>query len=297
MEKIPAERILRDYVSAERFMACADVIWSTDRRSGRPRWRGVIPAGSLVYAKRDHAGMLFRELARTRSRIVLVTAESDDAVIDGAAREIPAQVAAWFSTNSSDSLVGSIPLGLGNSYCQVTAKAGDLARVAGLDLPRDKWLLVNFRPETNPARREPLLRNYQAAAWATVHPGGLEREMSLRETASHRFVLCPPGNGIDTHRMWEALYLGAIPIVENHPALKAFAELPILCVDDLSKIDETRLQREYEAFCARSWDLRKLFFPYWKEVVENERARLLTGARKISPWRMLSSWIRWAGKS
>lgn len=30
--------------------------------------------------------------------------------------------------------------------------------------------------------------------------------------ATYKFVICPEGNGIDTHRMWEALYLKCIPI-------------------------------------------------------------------------------------
>jgi hypothetical protein len=30
---------------------------------------------------------------------------------------------------------------------------------------------------------------------------------------SHEFVLCPEGNGIDTHRVWEALYAGSKPVL------------------------------------------------------------------------------------
>jgi hypothetical protein len=29
------------------------------------------------------------------------------------------------------------------------------------------------------------------------------------------YVLSPPGNGIDCHRTWEALFLGSIPIVKK----------------------------------------------------------------------------------
>ncbi len=35
----------------------------------------------------------------------------------------------------------------------------------------------------------------------------------LEELAKHYFSLCPRGNGIDTHRFWESLYLGVIPVV------------------------------------------------------------------------------------
>ena len=36
--------------------------------------------------------------------------------------------------------------------------------------------------------------------------------MFRAEVARHRFALCPPGNGFDTHRVYEALQLGAIPV-------------------------------------------------------------------------------------
>jgi len=35
----------------------------------------------------------------------------------------------------------------------------------------------------------------------------------LEELAKHYFALCLRGNGIDTHRFWEALYLGVVPVV------------------------------------------------------------------------------------
>jgi len=42
----------------------------------------------------------------------------------------------------------------------------------------------------------------------------------LLELASHRFCLCIRGNGIDTHRFWESLYLGVIPVIINNETTK-----------------------------------------------------------------------------
>lgn len=38
----------------------------------------------------------------------------------------------------------------------------------------------------------------------------------LQELSEHRFCLCIRGNGIDTHRFWESLYLGVIPVIINN---------------------------------------------------------------------------------
>ena len=42
----------------------------------------------------------------------------------------------------------------------------------------------------------------------------------LMELSKHRFCLCIRGNGIDTHRFWESLYLGVIPVIINNKTTK-----------------------------------------------------------------------------
>ena len=38
----------------------------------------------------------------------------------------------------------------------------------------------------------------------------------VKELSSYRFNICPPGNGIDTHRIWESLMVKTIPIVKKN---------------------------------------------------------------------------------
>jgi hypothetical protein len=38
----------------------------------------------------------------------------------------------------------------------------------------------------------------------------------LNELSSHYFCLCPRGNGIDSHRFWESIYLKVVPIIINN---------------------------------------------------------------------------------
>lgn len=42
----------------------------------------------------------------------------------------------------------------------------------------------------------------------------------LADLAEHRFCLCVRGNGVDTHRFWESLYLGVIPVILNNNITK-----------------------------------------------------------------------------
>ena len=267
------EQVRTNSLSAERFMSCCDQIWSTDRRSTHPVERRPPVHGSLVYAKRDHARTLFGKLKKKRSKIVLVTSESDDCVAPG--EPLPPQVETWFSSNSSHPGVQSLPLGLGNSYCNVTAKADLLADFS--PRPKTSLLYVNFRPETNPSVRLPLWEGFGSSSWngsITRHAGNVSKEDYVSTLASHRFALCPRGNGIDTHRMWEALYLGTIPVVEKNQALASFSDLPILFVDRLSEVTKNFLESKYQEILSTKWTWEKLFLPWWRRHFEAERQKI-----------------------
>lgn len=267
-------RIVREHLSAEQFATCCDQVWSRDRRSSLPTDARTAPRhGALLYAKQDHLRALFEKLGKRRSRVVLITAESD--VAAAGVPDLPPQVAAWFATNAAGGGARSLPLGLGNSYCPVTTKADLLASVAGIE--KTGLLYANFRVETNPSLRAPLREKLRSADWSeavTFATSGLDGGAYARELASHRFVLCPAGNGTDTHRMWEALYAGTIPVVERHPALEAFRDLPILFLDSLAEVSRAQLEASHREILGREWNWDKLFLPWWRDAFEEARRRI-----------------------
>ena len=65
------------------------------------------------------------------------------------------------------------------------------------------------------------------------HMSSFTSPRDYRELVSKsQFVLSPPGNGADCHRTWEAIYLGAIPIVHKDFWPFSHLDLPVLVVDD-----------------------------------------------------------------
>lgn len=83
------------------------------------------------------------------------------------------------------------------------------------------------------------------------------------EIASHRFVLSPEGNGIDCYRTWEALYLGAIPIVMSSSAMSAFADLPILFTEDYSELSEEYLEDRWEEMSKQSFEVERMLSSFY----------------------------------
>ncbi len=71
------------------------------------------------------------------------------------------------------------------------------------------------------------------------------------------------GNGLDCHRTWEALYLGAIPAVKSSDLDPIYEGLPVLIVEDWSDLTEEYLEKKYEEMSQGEYNLEKLDASYW----------------------------------
>ncbi len=89
--------------------------------------------------------------------------------------------------------------------------------------------------------------------------------------AKHKFVLSPPGNGIDCHRTWEALMVGTIPIVLDTPmAPKGYEGLPVVVVPNWNMVTKEFLEQKYEELHSngRTYDWQRVQFPYWRNRIK-----------------------------
>jgi len=93
----------------------------------------------------------------------------------------------------------------------------------------------------------------------------LYRSQTWREMGKYSFVLSPFGNGYDCHRTWEALCMGAIPIVRAKQFKSLFADLPVLNVEEWSDVTQELLQTTIHAFKERKFNYEKLTLKYWTD--------------------------------
>lgn len=102
-----------------------------------------------------------------------------------------------------------------------------------------KLLLVCHRDDTG--ARGSIKDLFKDKEWVTVAPH-LEYRDYLSAIKDHKFVLCPSGNGIESARNWETLYLGRIPVFKRHPYLEEmFKEFPSVFVDNFDQVTEELL--------------------------------------------------------
>ncbi len=104
-------------------------------------------------------------------------------------------------------------------------------------------LLICHRDDTG--ARSSIRDIFNGKEFATVSPK-LEYESYLRAIKDHKFVLCPSGNGIESARNWETLYMKRVPIFKRHPYLEEmFKDFPCLFVDNWEEVTE-ELLKEHE---------------------------------------------------
>ena len=102
--------------------------------------------------------------------------------------------------------------------------------------------------------------------WVVIKEPNLSIKQYLEDLHKYRFIFCPWGNGIDTHRMWEALYSGSIPVTKTHAGL-SFGNLPIISIDNFNDLT---IENLIDEFNKTDNDLEPLNMNYWDKLIKSE---------------------------
>lgn len=234
----------------------------------------LVKDGDIVYTHGHYVKALFEELKSKRKYITLISHNSDVNVDES--YEIPQNIIKWYAQNVNvkNSRLFSIPIGLENDRWfpklqkkQVISKI----RIRSIIVYKN-WVYMNHNISTNVHERLPLYMKYENVPWVTSVRGknGKDFENYAMQIHHHRFVICPDGNGIDTHRLWETLYLGSFPIVRRSINTEFYKDLPICFVDDWDDITFNFLQNEFTRLSTQMWNMDKLNFKYWKKLITSK---------------------------
>lgn len=141
--------------------------------------------------------------------------------------------------------------------------------------PKTNLLYCNL--QWNSERRYAVKDWYSRQRWATYrHEPNIPVQDYLKEVASHQFNLCPVGNGFDQYRLYETIYLGSIPVLEDSTWARSMQKMgiPVLVVSDVNQITPDFLNRYWSAAQEHVWDYSKLTMDHWRS--ELSKANLST---------------------
>jgi hypothetical protein len=132
-----------------------------------------------------------------------------------------------------------LPIGIANSMWE-HGNLDSLKRVIDKNLPKTKEIYFYFNLNTNRSERHECKVALESNL--TFEQPKANFQEYLEHLSKHKYAICPPGNGMDSHRIWECLYLGVIPIVKRSVFTELLSkEYPCVILDSWKDFDTTKL--------------------------------------------------------
>jgi hypothetical protein len=127
---------------------------------------------------------------------------------------------------------------------------------------------------TNPVRSQIMELGKARTDLFEVAEEYLDSSQYFKLVSSYKYVIVLEGNGFDTHRLWECLYLGCVPILLHSTwssNLVRDLALPIIILPNIQSLAELNLAKIENS---RSEELERdliddLFIPTWQSLINS----------------------------
>lgn len=232
----------------------------------------------IIFCRTEDLKILFSLLSKVNLKnIKLISHQSDLEINRLIYLKKPKCISEWYSINvnfKAKDLI-SIPIGLANEHPKNLSENffihEDIRNSFFENKSESKILFINFQKSTNPKERSGLYEHYKNCEWVDVQNPNLSKQEYFTKMKESYYTLTPFGNGYDTHRFWEALYSGSVPILKKHLSYDYAQGLPVIFVNELDQIDEEYLRRKLKELREKQYNFEKLSFDFWKiKISKNE---------------------------
>lgn len=137
-----------------------------------------------------------------------------------------------------------LPIGLANTqWAHGNTKIHK--EVYDIDIEKTKEIYFNFNVETNKIKRQECYNSIKKKN--ILWNKSLPYKKYLIELKKHKYAICPEGNGIDTHRFWECLYMNVIPICKKNILVEYYSKyFPIILLNEWDDLNLADLKYEFK---------------------------------------------------
>ncbi len=258
------------YVSGDTFRNFSKFIYD-EHTSFNPE---ILKNKDIVFVKTDLIEDYFENVhPKIKVRYVLISHNSDEQINSQHKKYLDSKIIHWFAQNLVEEFadnVSVIPIGLENRWYLNNGKLRTLKRFENIKYNKDLLVLSAFNPETNRERFE-LLESIKSNKLINK-PETNKKTEYLDYVSRSKFMLCPEGNGPDTHRVWESLLFESIPVMKKSKFTKILekSDIPILTLNDWAEIkylDSKILNNFYEQNKVRFNSNKYSYFSFWGEKI------------------------------
>jgi hypothetical protein len=214
-----------------------------------------------VFCYSHNISLLSQKIHLFQNNCILITHNSDGEIRE--TKEVfvilnSEKVLRWYGQNIcfQHTKLYFLPIGIANSQW----KHGNLTIFDNKNImqnlsKKSNKIYFNFRIETNKNKRQVCYNSLKdKLQWLDT----IEPTENLKRLSTYEFCLCPEGNGTDTHRLWECLYLKVVPIVIESEFTKILQSncIPVVVLHEWSELEPSKLN--YNSYNFDNEKLNKL---------------------------------------
>ena len=249
------------YISGDTFRKFSNHIFD-ETRSFNPK---KVKNNEIIFLNSELIEIFFSiHDPKITSKYILISHNSDKSPSREELNLISENVIHWFVQNlefNNNSRISFLPIGLENKRW---LKNGIFRNTTDSDF-KSKLVLSSFNVYNNYSVRKMVLdiantnKNIENKKFSNS-------KKYFKELKQYKFILCPPGNGPDTHRIWESLMYKTFPIFELNSFTNNLKNLgvPALYLNswsDLGSISDKDLILEYKNLSNLNSDM--IYFDFW----------------------------------
>ncbi|CAF3583619.1 unnamed protein product [Didymodactylos carnosus] len=235
-------------ISGDTFRAFADHVF--DETASINTWPDKIrnmADGDILFLKTDMLSSFFPLFNTINCSFILISHNSDNSAPGTYKTYLnDARLLAWFTQNPDTyhPKLYTLPIGLANmrwphgNLNELMFAFHNHRRPFG---NREILVYVNFDVNTNTRERTDALDQVKTIQNVRIIKQKIPFSTYLNDIGNTKFVLSPRGNGLDCHRTWEALLMGAVPIVHTGELDSLFVDTPVIIVKAWSDVTENYL--------------------------------------------------------
>jgi hypothetical protein len=216
----------------------------------------------VVYSKIDFV----RGIKRPEGPYVLITHNGDEGINANhlSILEDP-NLIRWFGQNVEiqHPKLESIPIGLANG--EMERNENLYWSVIESGLPKSKMIYCNITVWSHVGERAKCVE--ALTKYGLKNSERVSIDEYLIDIKKSYFAVAPDGNGVDTHKLWECLYLKTVPIVTRSINSDFYSDLPILFIDSWEDFNINDLTIDLYNEIMKKSNPEKLDFNYYKEKI------------------------------
>ena len=239
----------------------------------------------IIFCKTDFLISEFENIKKINRDVILISGNSDYGITDDLINKLPKNVIRWYAQNaiSKNERLIPIPIGIENRFESVRIGHGigyydrvemkEKLILGKKSINPTKEIYSNFNIDTNFNHRNQVKQISKNSPHIEWEEPNLTISDFFNKILDYKMVVCPAGNGVDTHRLWEVLYSNRIPItikIGDFKIYDLYKKLPIIILDSIDQLNDFEyLNKKYKELESLPFSLEELDLNFWIKCITN----------------------------